>query len=52
MTGKIIIRILAKNPSSLLIVMGTLLRLLQDGLGVWMIFAGIFLNALWILRQN
>lgn len=51
-TWKIAIRILANNPRSLLIIMGTLLRLLQDGFGVWMIIAGISLDVLWILRRS
>jgi hypothetical protein len=42
-------RILAKNPS-ILIVLGAVLHVLQDGLGIWMITAGILLNILWLTK--
>ena len=47
----VLAKILAKNPPSILIVLGTVLYLMQNGIGVWMIAAGILLNVLWILRR-
>jgi hypothetical protein len=46
----VIAKILAKNPPSILIVLGAVLHLLQDGVGIWMIAAGILPNILWLTR--
>lgn len=46
----VIAKILAKNPPSILIVLGVVLHLIQDGLGIWMITAGILLNILWLTK--
>ena len=42
--------IIAKNPPSILIVLGVLLHLVGDGLGAWLIGFGILLNVVWLVK--
>jgi len=44
-------KIIAKNPPTILIVLGVFLALLQNGLGVPLIIAGIGLNVLWLIPR-
>jgi hypothetical protein len=48
----VIAKILAKNPPSILIVLGAVLHLLQDAVGIWMIIAGILLDVLWLTKDR
>jgi hypothetical protein len=47
----VIANVIAKNPPSILIVLGVFLSLLQNSLGVPLITAGIGLNVLWLVLR-